>query len=394
MRLSETTTESTSGVVEKLRGIIDLVVAIDPAELSDVALAGGLVTLRREIDRLEAAFARSAHAGHARGVGRVDGAASTAAWLRHRTGMREGDAKAAIECGAVSGLLSATGEAWRAGEIPSGAVRTIVAARVDGHDDRLRACEDVFLDLARAGDLRNLRRATAHFRNMARADGREPRVPDGLHCSRTFANRTVLSADLGDVAAETVMTALHAYTDPPDGDKPQPISQRNAAALVRICEVALAHPGDQPRPTAHVVAVLDWSTLTGGRPGRSDGAFTGPIHPDDIRKLLCDCTVSRVVTGPRSEVLDVGRARRTVPPPMRRALLVRDDGCRFPGCNRPPGWCDAHHIVHVRDGGPTALDNLVLLCDRHHHVVHEPGWVVQFDGHDLHVVRPDGTGVT
>jgi len=394
MRLSETTTESTSGVVEKLRGIIDLVVAIDPAELSDVALAGGLVTLRREIDRLEAAFARSAHAGHARGVGRVDGAASTAAWLRHRTGMREGDAKAAIECGAVSGLLSATGEAWRAGEIPSGAVRTIVAARVDGHDDRLRACEDVFLDLARAGDLRNLRRATAHFRNMARADGREPRVPDGLHCSRTFANRTVLSADLGDVAAETVMTALHAYTDPPDGDEPQPISQRNAAALVRICEVALAHPGDQPRPTAHVVAVLDWSTLTGGRPGRSDGAFTGPIHPDDIRKLLCDCTVSRVVTGPRSEVLDVGRARRTVPPPMRRALLVRDDGCRFPGCNRPPGWCDAHHIVHVCDGGPTALDNLVLLCDRHHHVVHEPGWVVQFDGHDLHVVRPDGTGVT
>ena len=83
-----------------------------------------------------------------------------------------------------------------------------------------------------------------------------------------------------------------------------------------------------------------------------------------------------------------------MPPPLRRALVVRDDGCRYPGCNRPPGWCDAHHVTHWVDGGPTAVDNLVLLCDRHHHVVHEPGWQLEFDGHDLRVLRPDGTEVT
>jgi hypothetical protein len=203
-----------------------------------------------------------------------------------------------------------------------------------------------------------------------------------------------LRGDLSDVDGETVTTALHAYTDPPSLHDPLPTSARMAAALVRICEVALAHLGDERRPAAQVNVVVDWQTLTDGRLGRTDGAFTGPIDPEDVRKLLCDCSVSRVVTGPRGEVLDVGRSRRTVPPPMRRALVVRDDGCRFPGCNRPSGWCDAHHVVHWSAGGPTALDNLVLLCDRHHHVVHVPGWTVKFDGDELRVLRPDGTELT
>jgi hypothetical protein len=72
--------------------------------------------------------------------------------------------------------------------------------------------------------------------------------------------------------------------------------------------------------------------------------------------------------------LDVGRRTRTVPPAIRTALVVRDRGCAFPGCDRPPSWTDAHHLEHWADGGPTALDNLVLLCRRHHRAVHEGGW--------------------
>lgn len=60
-----------------------------------------------------------------------------------------------------------------------------------------------------------------------------------------------------------------------------------------------------------------------------------------------------------------------VPPAMRRAVVVRDRGCRFPGCDRPQAWCDAHHVIHWADGGPTALRNLILLCPRHHRMVHE-----------------------
>ena len=338
-------------VMDRLGSVVDELVELDPCGLSDVALAGGLLAVRAEMDRLEAVFAGLAHAGHVRGVGSVDGAASTAAWLRHRAGMREGDAKAAIECGAVCELLPAVGQAWRDGEISSGAARTIAAARVKGFDRELQGSEPVFLKAARARDMKALRVEVAHFRNLARGDGKKPRKLDGLHLSRTFANRSALRGDFGDLDAETIRTALYAYTDPPTLDDPRPTSERMAAALVRICEVALAHLGDEQRTTAHVNVVVDWQTLMDGRLGRSDGGFTGPMHVDDVRKLLCDCSVSRVVTGPRGEVLDVGRSRRTVPPPMRRALVVRDDGCRFPGCDRPPGWCDAHHVVHWSAGG-------------------------------------------
>ncbi len=118
---------------------------LDPALLSDHALADEMVALRREMDRQEGVFASLAWAGHQRGVGSVDGAASTASFLRHRAGMREGDAKTAIECGEVSELLAETGRAWRDGEITTGALRTIAGARVAGHDDKLVAVEPELL---------------------------------------------------------------------------------------------------------------------------------------------------------------------------------------------------------------------------------------------------------
>ncbi len=377
--------------VTQLRHAVDELIELDPECISDAALADELIALRREMDRQEAVFARLAQAAHTRGLGSIDGAASTAAWLRHQAGMREGDARAAIEAGAVCELLVETGAAWRAGEISTGAARTIVAARVEAHDDELVACEPALLDLARHNDLRNLRRAAAHFRNLALADGTAPGEQDGVHISRLFAGRTVISGELGDAAAETVVTALHAYIDPPCADDPRTTAQRTADALVRIAEVALEHTNDVQRPRAQVSVVLDWTTLTAGQLGRSDGEFAGTIHPQDIARLLCDSSVSRIVTGPDSLPLDVGRTRRTVPPALRRALVIRDGGCRFPGCDRPPGWCDAHHTTHWMHGGRTERDGLILFCDRHHHVVHQPGWTVEFDGRDLRVIRPDGT---
>jgi hypothetical protein len=143
-----------------------------------------------------------------------------------------------------------------------------------------------------------------------------------------------------------------------------------------------------------VSVVVDWQTLTNGTPGRLDGEFTGPIHPDDIALLLCDCSVNRVVTGPDSLPIDVGRTRRLVPPTLRRALVARDQGCRWPTCNRPAAWCDGHHVVPWTEGGPTDLDNCVLFCPQHHRAAHQPGWRVEFDGRALRVYRPDGTELT
>jgi hypothetical protein len=344
------------------------------------------------MDRQEAAFARAVRAAHTQGVGASDGAASTAAWLRSRARMREGDARAAIEAGAVSELLADTGAAWRAGDISSAAFRTIAGARVAGHDDTLVRCEQLFLDHARRHDLRALRRATAHFRGFALADGTEPSEHDGVHFSRVYEGRTAINADLSGVGAETVVTAFHAYVDPPDEQFPKTSSRRYAEALVRICEVALAHTGTPERARAQVSVVIDWKTLIERQPGRLDGEFTGPIHPRDIEMLLCDCDISRIVTGPDGLPLDVGHNRRNPTPAMRRALVVRDGGCRWPECDRPAGFCDAHHVQPWKHGGETKLTNLVLLCSHHHHVTHKPGWSISFDGTTLEVLRPNGTG--
>ncbi|WP_344646564.1 HNH endonuclease signature motif containing protein, partial [Winogradskya consettensis] len=85
--------------------------------------------------------------------------------------------------------------------------------------------------------------------------------------------------------------------------------------------------------------------------------------------------------------LNAGRRRRHATGAIRRALHIRDKGCTFPGCDRPPRWTDAHHLTHWADGGPTNLDNLALLCREHHRLIHDPttGWHIQL-GPDR---RPD-----
>ena len=165
-----------------------------------------------------------------------------------------------------------------------------------------------------------------------------------------------------------------------------------------MAEVALAAlqaaPDGPKRAVPACSIVVDWQTLTGTEWGRIDGEYTGTLHQSDVERLLCDCTISRVVTGPDGLPLDVGRSRRTIPPQLDRARQVRDGGCRYPGCTRPHGWTVAHHVIHWKDGGRTVLINIVSLCDHHHHVVHLPGWTAKFDGHTFTVIRPDGTQVT
>jgi HNH endonuclease len=84
-----------------------------------------------------------------------------------------------------------------------------------------------------------------------------------------------------------------------------------------------------------------------------------------------------ILGGARTQPLEVGRTSRVVSPAQRAALVVRDGGCAFPGCLRPPAWCEAHHLRHWLHGGPTDLANLALLCRAHHRAVHEGGWRLQ-----------------
>ncbi|GAA4886990.1 HNH endonuclease signature motif containing protein [Actinomycetospora straminea] len=100
------------------------------------------------------------------------------------------------------------------------------------------------------------------------------------------------------------------------------------------------------------------------------------VDVDTVRRWACDAGIVPVVLGSRSEPLDVGRLSYTVPEAIRRALVLRDGGCAFPGCTRRPCRCHAHHVEHWQDGGPTALENLTLLCRFHHQLVHHGHWTV------------------
>ena len=94
-----------------------------------------------------------------------------------------------------------------------------------------------------------------------------------------------------------------------------------------------------------------------------------PLSAGELRRICCDAEIVPVVLGSASEVLDVGRAQRLVTPGLRAALIARDGGCAFPGCDAPPSRCEAHHVQPWYLGGPTALWNLALLCHSHHPIV-------------------------
>ncbi len=93
--------------------------------------------------------------------------------------------------------------------------------------------------------------------------------------------------------------------------------------------------------------------------------------------MACDCNIHRYITNPLGTVVDYGRAQRVVSDSLFDTLLIRDHGCRWPGCGIPAGGCDAHHATHWLDGGHTEPDNLVLLCWFHHHLLHEQHWSIE-----------------
>jgi hypothetical protein len=218
----------------------------------------------------------------------------------------------------------------------------------------------------------------------------------GLHLSTTLGGMVLMNGAFPSTEGATVIAALDSLA-PPDAvdvpDGPRSLSQRRHDALV---DLATAHlKGDKPSGTAAVINVVaDLNTVT--RPTSSDTDLAaarcdldrvGPIGRDTIARLGCDGSFSRIVMDGPSVVLDMGRRTRLATPSQRRAVAIRDRHCVFDGCDRPADWCDIHHLVSWLEGlGLTDLANLVLLCRRHHIMVHEAGWTLER--------QPDGTITT
>ena len=172
---------------------------------------------------------------------------------------------------------------------------------------------------------------------------------------------------------------------------PRSAGQRRADALEHIVQRFLAGGGSRSTAGAHEVVVHIAHDALCDVPESSGAEFENgrPVAVETARRLGCDGALVGVVEGAKGEPLAIGRRTRAVPPAIRRALRVRDGGCRFPGCDRSR-YVHAHHIKHWADGGETSLDNLVTLCSFHHRLVHEGGYGVHVDEGEIKFTRPDG----
>ena len=205
-------------------------------------------------------------------------------------------------------------------------------------------------------------------------------------------------ADLADVSAETSRTQSARWyrhcrtTEDVSAETPaRSVSQRRADALEHILGRFLAGKCSSSAAGAHEVVVHIAHDALRDVPESSGAEFENGCHVavETARRLGCDGALAGVVDGAKGEPLSVGRRTRCVPPAIRRALRVRDGGCRFPGCDRSR-FTHAHHIKHWADGGETALGNLVTLCSFHHRQVHEGGFGVRMNEGEIEFMRPDG----
>ena len=230
--------------------------------------------------------------------------------------------------------------------------------------------------------------------NAAQQEAAEPTgVPAGTSASEGSGQR---GASPTGVPAGTHGTepTLPEGVEPPDvpaGTPRRSVSQRRADALGHILERFVTGKGSGSANGAHQVVVHIAHDALCDVPESSGAEFDDgrAVTVETARRLGCDGALIGVVEGEKGEPLAVGRRTRAVPPAIRRALRVRDGGCRFPGCDRSR-FVHAHHIRHWADGGETKLDNLVTLCSQHHRLVHEGGYGVRTNNGEIEFMRPTG----
>lgn len=177
-------------------------------------------------------------------------------------------------------------------------------------------------------------------------------------------------------------TALNALTPPPKQDDDRTAGQRRADALVDLARRPLAGGklGSTGGQRPHLVITANVETLAGvkGAPA-AQLQGVGPIANETAQRHACDATVSWLL-GKAEKDQETSHEHRQIPPSIRRALVARDRDCVFNGCHRPASWCDGHHIVWWTRGGETKLENLALVCGRHHRMFHEEGWTIEWTG--------------
>ena len=339
-----------------------------------------------------------------RGGYRGWGMLSCAHWLNWKCGVGLVAARDRVRVAHALEQLPKLSDAMRRGTISYCKVRAVTRIATAENEAWLLA-------VAENGTVSHVEKTVRLFRRVERAE--ELKEANQRYVNRSldyyfdddgsFVIRGRFAPEQGALIANALEAAQSALRDAARASRESPgapdlsgdASAQRADALVLVAETALAHG---PTPLAagdrHLVTVhIDESVLRDEvEEGRCETSTGSTMPPATVRRLCCDGSLVPIVDDEQGNPIHVGRKTRAIPPAMRRALDARDGGCRFPGCSNSR-FVDAHHIVHWADGGETNLDNLMLLCRRHHRFVHEYGFGIARDENDVCFTRPDGRRV-
>ncbi|MET0866067.1 MAG: DUF222 domain-containing protein [Nakamurella sp.] len=333
------------------------------------------------------------------------GASSTSALLRQTLQITNQDARLrlntakavlpqdAISGGDIAAVLPRLGTALHNASIGVEQTRTIVSTMTKlpaAVAPELReTVEELLVDEGQRAEPKPFAQFARSLADYCDPDGKldERSDPDKVELHIGGRNpdtgMTPIRGQLDDEGVELLQQSIGGLSKPriePDGSKDKRSnSVRQGQALKELLRMFLdrgdapTHGGERP----HVTVTMRYDDL---KKQIADAvlSYGGPISAAEARRIACDAHIIPAVLGSDSEVLDVGRAQRLIPPPIRRAITLRDKGCSFPGCDRPPGWTDAHHVLSWLQHGESSYHNSCLLCRYHHTVVHQGDWKIVF----------------
>jgi hypothetical protein len=353
-------------------------------------LAVDLVQLRHAIDLLELCYSRDSAAFAATDEHELQGSVTAVDWIRHNCKMSGHAAAERVCAGEKLESLAASVEATVDGRI--GYAHLALLARTAAWIEERAGCfqESALLAIAEDCSVSRFRHECHHARHAANPDdyaADEERVVDQRTMTMTLCEDGgyAFGGKLDSAGGAALRTALEPLARKSDADDDRHKNRRLADALVELAHHALDNGivSQVANQRPHLQVTASFETLL-GRIGSPAGEmeFSLPISAKTIERIACDCSLTRVLLNSDSAIIDVGRTRRLVAGSQTRALRARDRQCTWPGCDRPPSWTAAHHLKHWFHGGATNLGNLVLLCHRHHRMVHEGGWQLVKDDED------------